>query len=129
MPKIRLDAVAVATTNMSRAIEFYTCLGFDFPDNIADQPHVEPITAPGDIRLMIDTAELMETLIGAPPKPSNHSHFAMLCDTPADVDLVAKQIADAGFEIRKSPWDAFWGQRYAIVADPDGYQIDLFANQ
>jgi len=25
------------------------------------------------------------------------------------------------------PWDAFWGQRYAIVTDPDGNHISLFA--
>jgi len=27
----------------------------------------------------------------------------------------------------KEPWDAFWGQHYAIVADPEGYRCDLFA--
>jgi hypothetical protein len=26
------------------------------------------------------------------------------------------------------PWDAFCGQRYACVLDPDGNQIDLFAD-
>ena len=36
-------------------------------------------------------------------------------------------IRDAGFTVVKEPWDAFWGQRYAIVADPDGYMVDLFA--
>jgi hypothetical protein len=25
------------------------------------------------------------------------------------------------------PWDAFWGQRYVTVKDPDRYQIDIFA--
>ena len=25
------------------------------------------------------------------------------------------------------PWDAFWGQRYAQVKDPDGNVVDLFA--
>ena len=25
------------------------------------------------------------------------------------------------------PWDAFWGQRYATVLDPDGNSVDLFA--
>ena len=25
------------------------------------------------------------------------------------------------------PWDAFWGQRYAIVTDPDGNHVELFA--
>jgi uncharacterized glyoxalase superfamily protein PhnB len=24
------------------------------------------------------------------------------------------------------PWDAFWGQRYAVVHDPDGNGVDLF---
>jgi uncharacterized glyoxalase superfamily protein PhnB len=28
---------------------------------------------------------------------------------------------------RKEPWDAFWGQRYAVVADPDGNHVDLYA--
>ena len=27
----------------------------------------------------------------------------------------------------KPPWDAPWGQRYAILHDPDGYQVELFA--
>jgi hypothetical protein len=28
----------------------------------------------------------------------------------------------------QDPWDAFWGMRYATVADPDGNGIDLYAN-
>jgi hypothetical protein len=28
---------------------------------------------------------------------------------------------------RKEPWDAFLGQRYAVVADPDANHVDLFA--
>jgi hypothetical protein len=27
----------------------------------------------------------------------------------------------------KEPWDAFWGQRYAIVLDPDGNHVELSA--
>lgn len=33
----------------------------------------------------------------------------------------------AGYRGHKEPWDAFWGQRYAIVNDPDGNHISLFA--
>jgi hypothetical protein len=32
-----------------------------------------------------------------------------------------------GFAGHKPPWDAVWGQRYAIVHDPDGNAIDLFS--
>ena len=32
-----------------------------------------------------------------------------------------------GYESYAPPFDAFWGQRYAQVLDPDANVIDLFA--
>jgi len=29
--------------------------------------------------------------------------------------------------VRRKPWDAFWGQRYAQLPDPDGVPVDLYA--
>ncbi|MCF2904613.1 VOC family protein [Octadecabacter sp. CECT 8868] len=124
---IRLDAVAVSTTDMAKTVAFYELLGFEFPEWGAEDQHVEPITKQGDVRLMIDTAALMEQLTGHAPVPPNHSSFAMLCDTPAEVDKAAAALKAAGHTLTVEPWDAFWGQRYATVKDPDGYQIDLFA--
>jgi uncharacterized glyoxalase superfamily protein PhnB len=37
------------------------------------------------------------------------------------------RLIDAGFSGTNEPWDAFWGQRYARVSDPDGSKVDLFA--
>jgi hypothetical protein len=31
-----------------------------------------------------------------------------------------------GYDGHKAPWDAPWGQRYALVRDPDGNAVDLF---
>ncbi|MBU2992668.1 VOC family protein [Octadecabacter sp. 1_MG-2023] len=124
---IRLDAVAVSSKDMAKTVAFYELLGFEFPKWGAEDQHVEPITKPGDVRLMIDTAALMEQLTGHAPVPPNHSSFAMLCDTPAEVDAAAAALKAAGHTLTVEPWDAFWGQRYATVKDPDGYQIDLFA--
>ena len=129
MPNLRLDAVAVSSSDLHRTAEFYGLLGFEFPKITPEMMHLEPNTPEGSVRLMIDTVGLMTQLIGEAPKPPNHSSFAMLCDTPAEVDRVAATVAQAGFTLVKDPWDAFWGQRYAIVADPDGYQVDLFAEQ
>ena len=124
---IRLDAVAVTSTDMAKTVAFYELLGFTFDAWGPDDKHVEPNAKPGEVRLMIDTAELLEQLTGHPPTPPNHSSFAMLCDTPAEVDAVAAALKDAGHTLTVEPWDAFWGQRYATVKDPDGYQIDIFA--
>jgi uncharacterized glyoxalase superfamily protein PhnB len=36
-------------------------------------------------------------------------------------------VVAAGFEGEKEPWDAFWGQRYALLGDPDGVRVNLYA--
>jgi uncharacterized glyoxalase superfamily protein PhnB len=53
--------------------------------------------------------------------------LAYLCDSPAEVDSVHARLVGAGYRSHKEPWDAFWGQRYAQVLDPDGNIVDLFA--
>jgi uncharacterized glyoxalase superfamily protein PhnB len=70
---------------------------------------------------------MVEDIIGEEPKPGNHSAFAINYDSPAEVDAVVEKLRAAGFQLVKEPWDAFWGQRYAIAADPDGYKVDLYA--
>ena len=124
---MRIDAVAVTATDMTRTIAFYEALGFDFSEADKDARHVEPKPPGGGARLMIDDAKLAEEVYGAPPRPASHSGFAILCDSAADVDARAARVEAAGFVVVKAPWDAFWGQRYAVVEDPDGYRVDLFA--
>jgi len=124
---MRIDAVGVSSSDMPKTAAFYTLLGFEFPEIESDMDHVEPIAPEGGTRLMLDSDALATDLIGEKPRPSNHSHFAILYDTPAQVDEVTAAVGEAGYTVVKEPWDAFWGQRYAVVQDPDGYQVDLFA--
>lgn len=125
---MKLNAVGVTSTNIKRTVEFYTLLGFTFPDFKDDENHLEPETPAGAARLMIDSVKLIKELIGEDPKPSNHSAFALQYDSPEEVNTAAQKIKDAGFTVIKEPWDAFWGQRYAVVEDPDGYKVDLYAS-
>ena len=121
---MQIAAVAVSATELSRAVAFYELLGFRFPALEADAKHIE---ADGAVRLMIDEAAFLAELHGETPKPGNTAGFAILFDSPADVDAVSSRVADAGQTVVTSPFDAPWGQRYATVADPDGYRTDLFA--
>lgn len=123
----KIDAVGVSARDMARSVRFYGLLGFAFGPLEADAAHVEAQTGPGAVRLMIDSAELARSLIGEAPRPGNTSAFALLYESPAAVDGAAGAIEAAGLEVVHPPFDAFWGQRYATVADPDGYRIDLFA--
>lgn len=38
-----------------------------------------------------------------------------------------RELTGSGTRGHKEPWDAFWGQRYAQVHDPDDNVVDLFA--
>jgi uncharacterized glyoxalase superfamily protein PhnB len=57
----------------------------------------------------------------------NQLGLALECASPSEVDEVYARVTAAGFHGEKEPWDAFWGQRYAQLADPDGVPVDLYA--
>src|SRR5438128_1214082 len=43
------------------------------------------------------------------------------------VDETFGRIVAAGHRAQQSPYDAFWGARYAIVEDPDGNAVGLMS--
>jgi uncharacterized glyoxalase superfamily protein PhnB len=57
----------------------------------------------------------------------NQLSLAFECASPAEVDETYARAVAAGFTGELAPWDAFWGQRYAQLADPDGVPVDLYA--
>lgn len=124
---MKLDAVGVGSSDLKKSVEFYKMLGFEFPELEEGEQHVESITADGSIRLMIDDKDLLEQLLGEEPKPGNHASFAIAYESPREVNQIVRDLMDGGYTIKKEPFDAPWGQRYAMVADPDGYTVDLYA--
>jgi uncharacterized glyoxalase superfamily protein PhnB len=120
---MEIAAVAVSATDLSRAVAFYELLGFRFPPPGPDDQHVE---AQAGVRLMIDDAAMMTNLLGEAPRPGNTSVFAILMGSPGEVDEAVDRVAGGGHTVVHPAWDAPWGQRYATVADPDGYRVDLF---
>lgn len=63
----------------------------------------------------------------APVPGSQRIGIAFLAESPAEVDALYDELVSLGYEGENAPWDAIWGQRYAVVRDPDGNGIDLFA--
>jgi len=43
------------------------------------------------------------------------------------VDDTYAKLTKAGHKGLQPPWDAFWGSRYAIVADPDGNHVGIMS--
>lgn len=126
----RLDAVGVIVSDLHRAVAFYQRLGLQFPADVdpMGHGHVE-VPLPGGLRFTLDTEESIRTFDPSWSRPSGDHRVALAfrCDSPADVDRLYAELTASGAEGHRQPWDAFWGQRYAQVRDPDGNVVDLFA--
>jgi uncharacterized glyoxalase superfamily protein PhnB len=123
----KLAAIGIVTRDMREAVRFYRELGVDVadPEDGADHHDAE---LPSGVRLMWDTVELIKKLDPAWEEPRGHGMaLAFECDSPDDVDATYRRVVDAGFGSKTEPYDAFWGQRYATVLDPDGNGVDIFA--
>jgi catechol 2,3-dioxygenase-like lactoylglutathione lyase family enzyme len=126
--KPRLDLVGIVVQDMRASLDFYRLLGVSFPDGAEGDDHVE-VTLEGGLRLAWDSAEVIRSIDPEwqPPTGGPAIGLAFLCGSPEEVDAVYAEIVAAGYPAHKEPWDAFWGQRYAQVRDPDHNVIDLFA--
>lgn len=77
---------------------------------------------------MWDTLELIKQLDPDWVEPKGQRmNLAFECASPGDVDATHAKVVAAGFRSKKAPWDAFWGQRYAQLIDPDENVVDIFA--
>jgi catechol 2,3-dioxygenase-like lactoylglutathione lyase family enzyme len=124
----QLDLIGIVVEDMARALAFYRHLGLDVPAAADTEPHVE-VTLPGGMRLAWDTLDTIRSFDPdyEPPSGSPRIGLAFRLDTPAEVDATYERLLAAGYDGHKAPWDAFWGQRYAVLHDPDGNSADLFA--
>lgn len=124
---LRLDLVGIVVGDMRASLAFYRRLGLEVAEGAADEPHAEAVT-PGGLRVAWDTAELIQQIDPSWTEPAGGQRvtLAFRWPTPADVDAKYAELSALGHG-HKEPWDAFWGQRYATVKDPDGNPVDLFA--
>jgi len=111
---------------MARSIGFYRALGLDLPET-PGEGHIEATSANG-FRLMLDSEDVIKSFRPDWSRSAgNQLSLAFECSSPTEVDEIYARVVAAGFTGEKEPWDAFWGQRYAQLADPDGVPVDLFA--
>jgi catechol 2,3-dioxygenase-like lactoylglutathione lyase family enzyme len=123
----QLDAFGIVVSDMPRALAFYRTLGLEFPVGAESEGHVEAQLG-GGMRYMLDTEDVIKSFDTEWKRPDGHVHGgAFRCQSPAEVDRVYGELLAAGGSAHREPWDAFWGQRYAQVSDPDGTVIDLYA--
>jgi catechol 2,3-dioxygenase-like lactoylglutathione lyase family enzyme len=122
-----LHMLNLVVGDMRASLDFYRRLGVTGPD---PEPgaHVQ-LKMPGGFSLELDTAESVR-LWHAGWRAGPGSVGVVLgfsLPTREAVDERYRELTSAGYRGRQPPFDAFWGARYAIVADPDGHDVGLMS--
>jgi catechol 2,3-dioxygenase-like lactoylglutathione lyase family enzyme len=121
----QVSFVLIVVDNMARSLTFYEHLGFKFPAESFAEQHVE-VELPGGVRVFWNLVDSVRHF--APDyQPAAHGRLALgfQFDTPDEVDAMFYKLRSLGYRCDRTPWDAPWGQRYAVVYDPDGNLVDL----
>jgi catechol 2,3-dioxygenase-like lactoylglutathione lyase family enzyme len=124
-----LHMVNVIVRDMVASVDFYRRLDVVPQDDVdTSGAHVQ-LRMPSGFSLELDTAESARLWhAGFRAEPGSAAvviGFALPSREAVDdryADLTA-----AGYVGRQPPFDAFWGARYAIVADPDGNDVGLMS--
>jgi catechol 2,3-dioxygenase-like lactoylglutathione lyase family enzyme len=124
----RFAVIGLVASDMAASLAFYRRLGLAIPPEADKEDHVE-VTLGGGLRLAWDTQEVIRSFDPdwKPPTGGHGISVAFACADPAEVDRVYAELTGAGYPGHREPWDAVWGMRYAVVNDPDGNGVDLFA--
>jgi uncharacterized glyoxalase superfamily protein PhnB len=126
-----LGQINVVVREMKRSLDFYRLLGLAVEEvpHAEWKPHHATAMTPNGMRVEFDSVAfakqwnpaLDETKLGSATTPFFY------VPTREEVDRVHARVTAAGHRSHKSPEDAFWGARYAIVEDPDGNPVGIMS--
>lgn len=128
-PRPDLHMVNLVVSDMAASVDFYRLLGVAPPDesDVAG-PHLQ-LRLPSGFSLELDTADSVRLWHAgwraAPGSVRVVVGFSVASRTA--VDDLYRTLVQAGHPGRQPPFDAFWGARYAVVADPDGNDVGIMS--
>jgi catechol 2,3-dioxygenase-like lactoylglutathione lyase family enzyme len=122
------DGVNLVVRDMDSSIEFYRRLGVEIADTTSpwDQHH-RNMTTPEGIDFDFDSTTFATKWDRGWPAGRSGAVFGFKVTTREAVDAIYAELTSAGYEGQQPPFDAFWGARYAIVADPDGNGVGIMS--
>lgn len=126
----QLDLVA---RDVEASVAFYRLLGVKIPKSAVwttkTGAHHVRVDFPGGAELSISSPKLARVYNkgwrGNTAGGNVVIGFAVA--TRRAVDATYAKITKAGHKGVSPPWNAFWGGRYAIVADPDGNHVGIMS--
>jgi catechol 2,3-dioxygenase-like lactoylglutathione lyase family enzyme len=121
-----LSQINLVVRDMERTLAFYRRLGLEIEAD-ADAPHAA-VHFPSGFALEFDTTDFVGHWDSAwPGSTGGAAVIGFALPSRAAVDETYADLTAAGYRGHQMPYDGFWGARYAIVDDPDGYPVGLMS--
>ena len=119
-----LGAIVLVSKDIQESIKFYKIFGLNFIKH--GEEHYEHLEESG-LRIMLNSERIMKRLNeNWMPSKNTGIMLSFSLETIEDVDKTYQEILKFGQEGVTAPHDAFWGERFASVLDPDGNQVDFY---
>lgn len=131
--RTRLDGLNLVVSSMDATLAFYRRLGVEIPDDAVWKTdtgiHHVALEMPGGVGLDFDSPELARAYNAGFEDASAEARtlVGFRVETREAVDERYADLTAAGHPGLQPPYDAFWGARYAIVADPDGRPVGIMS--
>ncbi|WP_226347147.1 VOC family protein [Agilicoccus flavus] len=120
--------VIVADLEASRS--FYERLGLEFRsrNRHGEGPAEAWVSANPGVTVVLHSTSFASWWDETAPRPrAGGPQIDLELDSVEDLEHVLAELATLGATTVKPPTDMAWGQRFAIVLDPDGHRIGLKA--
>lgn len=123
-----LHTIGMVVNDLGKALSFYRTLGLEIPEGLDNEFHYEFTNKNGISIGFIPKSTMLKTNPNW-TEPTGNARISLQfsSDNPEEVNKTYANLIDKGYQSFKEPWDAFWGQRFAQVLDPDGNNVAIFA--
>jgi catechol 2,3-dioxygenase-like lactoylglutathione lyase family enzyme len=111
----RLDAITIEVSDVRRSIEALRSLGVVLAPVAAGEPFASRRVPEFRVDWVVSTGTPLDIRLG------------VRCPEPSDVDRLAHLLGARGHRVRRGPVDERWGCRAAVLVDPDGHLVELYA--
>lgn len=126
-----LDQLNIVAKDFDQTFAFYRKLGLEIVESPPSPEGIRHAKAklPDGFLLEFDNETLARFYNAAWRDEQERERVVIGFRLPTreEVDRRYDELLSSGYAGLQAPYDAFWGSRYAIVADPDGYAIGLMS--
>jgi catechol 2,3-dioxygenase-like lactoylglutathione lyase family enzyme len=123
-----LDQVNLVVSDMAATVDFYRLLGLDVA--AAEPPwdrHHRTASSPPGLDMDLDSSAFAAVWDQGWLAGRTGAVIGFRVSSRDAVDQLYERLTAAGHGAEQPPYDAFWGARYAIVADPDGNAVGIMS--